>query len=235
MSEEGTITIKKHTLWMYSTFVLAALVIVMGIVMITGNEPTVTGNVVAPTNPTVPSQPSMVTASADDDARWGDEDAPVEIIEFSDFQCPYCSRALPALDQIKTTYGEDVSIVYRDLPLVSIHPMAQKAAEAAECVQDKGGDEDFWKFHDKMFANQQALSNDNLKAWAKELGHDISTCLDSGQFASEVSKDTQDATAATCTGTPCFIVMNKAKGTGVKVNGAQPFESFKAVIDPILA
>lgn len=239
MSESNsndTLTIKKHTLWMFSTFILAALVIVLLIVNFTGGNGTVTGNVVNtnPTNPTAPTQPVMVKASADDDARWGDEDAPVEIIEFSDFQCPFCSRALPTLEQIKAQYGDDVTIVYRDLPLTSIHPMAQKAAEAAECVQEAGGDEAFWEYHDTLFANQAALSNDNLKAWAKTQGYDISNCLDSGKFASEVQKDSADAQAATCTGTPCFIVMD-SDGNGQKVNGAVPFEQFKPIIDAALA
>jgi len=230
-----TVTIKKETLWKYSTFVLAALLIVMVFVFFTGDKPAVvTGNVVAnPTNPAPTVQPSTVTATADDDARQGKKDAPIEIIEFSDFQCPFCSRALPALDQVKTEYGDKVSIVYRDFPLVSIHPNAQKAAEASECVREKGKDVAYWKMHDKMFANQETLSVDNLKAWAKEIGYDISSCLDSGKFADEVAKDTKDGMAATCTGTPCFVV--NIKGTGYKINGAQPFANFKQVIDAGLA
>lgn len=234
---EGTITINKNDLWKYSTFLLAALVIVLVIVMISGNDNgTVTGNVVAnnPT-PSVPTQPATVSASADDDAVFGDLDkADVVIVEFSDFQCPFCSRALPTLDQIKSTYGDKVAIVYRDLPLNSIHPQAQKAAEAAECVREQGGDDAFWEYHDKLFANQQTLSVDNYKAWAQEMGFNIASCLDSNKFANEVAKDSQDGSAATCTGTPCFIVVN-SEGKGQKVNGAVPFEQFKPVIDAALA
>src|SRR3972149_11399237 len=166
MSEE-TITIRKDSIWKYSTFLLLALVVVMGIVMLSGNKSGVTGNVIADNPKKVAGQQAQVTATADDDARWGDEDAPVEIIEFSDYQCPFCARVEPTLEQIKTTYGDKVTIVYRDFPLTSIHPMAQKSAEATECVREKGGDEAFWKYHDTLFANQQTLSNDNLKAWAK--------------------------------------------------------------------
>ena len=230
MEDSGTITIRKDALWKYSTFVLGALVIVLAFVAFSGD--TITGNVVntgTPPLPPVQGQPSTVTASADDDARKGPANAPVEIIEFSDFQCPFCARVNPTLKQIEDTYGDKVTIVFRDFPLTSIHPMAQPAAEAAECVREKGGDAAFWKMHDKIFANQAALSQDNLRAWAKEIGPDITTCLSSGKFKAEVQKDTQDAQAAGGQGTPYFVI------NGKPLSGAQPFEAFKQVIDAELA
>jgi protein-disulfide isomerase len=226
-----TITLKKETLWKYSTFILAALVIVM---YFTGfNSGGVTGNVVnqptAPSQPSAPTQPSQVSASADDDPRKGPADAPVEIIEFSDFQCPFCSRAVPTIKQIEAEYGDQVTIVYRDFPLTSIHPMAQPAAEAAECVRDQGGDEAFWVYHDTIFENQQALSQESLRTWASDQGYDIDECLTSGKFTSEVQKDTQDAQAAGGRGTPYFVI------NGKPLSGAQPFAAFKAAIDAELA
>jgi len=233
-----TITIKKDQLWKYSTFVLGALVLVMAFVAF-GNNGGVTGNVVAP-SPTPPSaaapaaappaQPSQVTASADDDPRIGPADAPVEIIEFSDFQCPFCQRAAPTIKQVIAEYGDKVSFVYRDFPLSSIHPNAQKAAEAAECVRDAAGnDEAFFVYHDKLFENIQALSPDNLKTWASEQGYDIADCLDSGKFTAEVQKDTADAQAAGGRGTPYFVI------NGKPLSGAQPFSAFKQIIDAELA
>lgn len=226
-----TITISKDKLWKYSTFVLLALVVVGGFVAF-GDDGPKTGAVVgAPT--AAPTQAAgglaVVSASADDDARIGSPDAPVEIIEFSDFQCPFCSRAASTIKQILDEYGDQVTFVYRDFPLDSIHPMATPAAIAAECVRENGGDEAFFEYHDKIFANQQALSNDNLKAWAQEFGYDIGSCLDSQKYLDEVKKDLADAQAAGGRGTPYFVI------NGNPLSGAQPFSAFKLIIDAELA
>src|SRR3990172_7919363 len=161
---EGTITLKKSDLWKYSTFVLLAAVIIGGFFMLSGNSGT-DGNTVQQPD----TQPSVVKASLDDDAVLGDKNAPVTIIEFSDYQCPYCGRHFSeTFPQLKSEYIDTgkVKIVFRDFPLTQIHPMAQPSAEAAECVREKGGDEAYWKMHDKIFENQQVLSVDNLKLWA---------------------------------------------------------------------
>jgi len=230
---EGAITIKKDDLWKYSTYLLLAMVVIGGFFMITGNGSTGTGNVVAndPT-PSAPTAPSQVTASEDDDAVLGDPNAPVTIIEFSDYQCPFCSRfwaqTLPLLKSEYIDTGK-VKFIYRDFPLTSIHPMAQSAAEATECVRDQGGDEAFWDYHDKIFGNQQLLSIANLNDWAQEQGYDINECLSSGQFRSEVLKDTADAQAAGGRGTPYFVINGNA------LSGAQPFSAFQQVIESELA
>ncbi len=231
---EFTIKIKKDSMWKYSTFFLAAILIVGAFFYFAGER----GGTTAPTgqvinNPgqQIPTQPSQVTASADDDAVLGKKDAPVTIIEFSDYQCPFCARFWSdTLPSIKSEYIDTgkVKLVYRDLPLTSIHPMAQKAAEAAECAGEKG-DVAYYKMHDKIFENQASLSLDNLKAWAKELGYNIDSCLDSGKMAAEVQKDTQDAQSAGGQGTPYFVI------NGKPVSGAQPFSNFKQVIDAELA
>jgi|SRR3989344_2991864 len=240
MEKEESITIKKHTLWQVGTFLFAALLVVS---LFTGgfgmgdNNPTITGGAVGvPTNPTpTPTpQPSNVKVSADDDAFLGKKDAPVTIIEFSDYQCPFCARFRDqTFDQLKAEYIDTgkVKFVYRDLPLTSIHSMAQPAAEAAECVRDsaKGSNEAYFKMHDKIFAGQTSLSNENLKLWAKDLGYDIGSCLDSGKFKSEVQKDSSDAQAAGGQGTPYFVINDKP------LSGAQPFSVFKQAIDAELA
>jgi len=220
---EDTITIRKDAVWKYSTFILLGVLVVVAIISFSGDSPTITGNVVA--NPPTLNPPLKVTASADDDARIGSPDAPVEIIEFSDFQCPYCSRAAPTVKQILDEYGDDVTFVYRDFPLESIHPMAMPSALAAECVREQGGDEAYFEYHDKLFANQQFLSNENLKQWAQEQGFDIDSCLDSQKYLDEVKKDLSDGQAAGGKGTPYFVI------NGVPVSGAVPFENFKQVID----
>ncbi len=223
--EEFTIKIKKDQLWKYSTFVLAGILVVGAFVFFTGDGGT-TGAAVNPNG--VPTQPSKVSADADDDPFLGNPDAPVVIIEFSDYECPFCGRfwsdTLPSLESEYIDTGK-VKFVYRDFPLTSIHPMAMPAAEAAECVGEQGGDEAYFQMHDKIFANQQLLSVDNLKSWASELGYNIENCLDSGEMRDEVQNDLRDATAAGGRGTPYFIINDQP------LSGAQPFSAFKQIID----
>jgi len=178
---------------------------------------------------TLPTE--KVDASPDNDAVLGDVNAPVTIIEFSDFQCPFCERFYTeTLPLLKTNYIDTgkVKLIYRDYPL-DFHPMAQKSAEAAECVRAKGGDEGFWKYHDQIYENQASLTNDNLKKWAKELGYNIDTCLDSGEKASEVLKDISDGESYGVTGTPTFFI------NGQVIEGAYPYATFQEVIDAELA
>src|SRR3989338_5169830 len=201
MNDEATLTIRKDTLWKYSTFLLLALLIVGGFVFLGGNNNPTTGNVVANNpQPALPNQPSQVSANADDDPVLGNKNAPVTIIEFSDYQCPFCRKFwTETLPSIKSQYIDTgkVKFVYRDFPLTSLHPMATPAAEAAECARDLyGGDSAYFKMHDKIFEEQNILdggnaktgpvkstvtfTNNDLKSWAKELGYNIDSCLDSG-------------------------------------------------------
>jgi len=177
------------------------------------------------------SRPSRITVSADDDPVKGSENAPVAIIEFSDFQCPYCGRfysqTLPQIEEKYIKTGK-VKFVYRDYPL-SFHQFAQKASEAAECADEQGK---FWEYHNKIFENQQSLSIANLKKWALDLSLDsnkFDTCLDSGKYEEEVEKDFQDGSVAGVTGTPAFFI------NGILLTGAQPFENFRAIIEVELA
>lgn len=159
----------------------------------------------------------------------GPANAPVTIIEFSDFECPFCSRVLPVINQALTTYGDKVRVVFRQFPLNSIHPRAQKAAEASLCAADQGK---FWEFHDAVFANQQALGIDQLKATAAGLGVDaakFNTCVDEGTHADQVARDLREGMAAGVSGTPAMFV------NGRFVNGVVPWEQLKAIIDAELA
>lgn len=196
-----------------------------------GTTAKVTGNtVVAGTGSGNPSAAAVVDHT-DDDAFKGDADAPVTIVEWSDYQCPFCGRfysdALPQIEEQYIKTGK-VKLVYRDFPL-SFHPQAQKAAEAAECAKDQ---DRFWDMHDRLFDNQASLSVGNFKVWAKELGLDtdaFNTCLDSGSKASEVQKDMLDGQKAGIRGTPGFMIDGKL------VSGAQPFAVFASIIDEALA
>ncbi len=160
-----------------------------------------------------------------EDHILGSFNAPVTLVEFSDFQCPYCSRHYPTLKQIAATYGNKVRIVYKHFPLSEIHPYAIKAAEASECA---GEQNKFWEFHDKVFENQQALSFESLKQWAKEIGLNattFNTCLDSGKFTAKVQQDYQEGVAKGVQGTPATFVNGKL------VVGARPLSDFQQAID----
>ncbi|HEV7784531.1 MAG TPA: thioredoxin domain-containing protein, partial [Thermoanaerobaculia bacterium] len=133
-------------------------------------------------------EPVRVEVAASGPAMGGPATAPVTIVEFSDFQCPFCSRLTPTLDQVKKKYGDKVRIVFRQFPL-PMHQNAQKAAEAALCANDQGK---FWQFHDAMFGDQASLGVDQLKAKAVELGlkaDDFNKCLDSGAKAAVIEAD----------------------------------------------
>lgn len=253
MEEEntGTITIKKSDFWKYSTLFLLLVVVVGGFMIMKGNDGTtgtVTGNVVD-----AGTQPGVVKASLDDDAVLGNKNAPITIIEFSDYQCPFCRKFwTETLPQLKTTYIDTgkVKLVFRDLPLASLHPMAQASAEAAECVKEKGGDAAYFKFHDKIFEEQNIIdsgsktgpvtktatyTNDDLKKWAKAVGYDVSSCLDSGKYKSEVAKDSTDAGAAGIQGTPGFVIMKSGDKEGIPLAGAYPFSAFQQIIEQQLS
>jgi protein-disulfide isomerase len=163
--------------------------------------------------------------TADDDPAKGPADAPVTIIEFSDFGCPFCSRVNPTLARIKDRYGDSVRIVFRDFPILQLHPQAGKAAEAGACANEQGK---FWPMHDLMFANQQSLDAASLKQHAATLGLDAAAfekCLDSGKNTAEWQKDSADAEKAGVQSTPAFFV------NGRPVTGAVPYEQFASVID----
>ena len=178
-----------------------------------------------------PGQPTKVTVSAGGNTILGNANASVTIVEFSDFECPYCGKffteTLPLITKNYIDTGK-VKLAYRDFPL-SFHPDAEKAAEAAECA---GEQNKFWEMHDKLFENQNALSVDNLKQYAKDIGLDSATfnsCLDSGKTAPEVQKDLTDGQSYGVSGTPTFFI------NGVEVVGAQPYSAFDQAIKQALS
>lgn len=187
-----------------------------------------------PSQPSQPSQPSLSVNAADlldDDSVKGDANAPVTIVEWSDFECPFCTKfyknTMAQLDETYIKTGK-VKMVYRDYPL-GFHANAQKAAESAECA---GEQDKFWEMHDKLFETGVSGGVSSFKQMAIDLGLDtekFNECLDSGAMAEEVKKDMQDGIAAGITGTPGFII------NGRLIKGAQPFENFKAIIDAELA
>lgn len=154
----------------------------------------------------------------------GPDDAPIMIVEFSDFQCPFCRRVQPTIAELQSKYGDKIRWSFKDLPLISIHPEAQKAAEAARCAGDQ---EKFWEYRAKMFANTE-INADLHTQTAEELGLDqpkFQECLESGRYAEAVQADSEEAAAMGISGTPAFLI------NGVLLSGAQPLEAFEQVID----
>ena len=174
-----------------------------------------------------PEPTGPVDVSVDNDAVKGDSDAPVTIIEFSDFECPFCGRhfsqTMPDIQEKYIDTGK-VKYVFRDFPL-SFHQNAMSASLAAECVKGEGGDEAFWEYHDTLYNNQQALDVDSLKGYASDMGYDIADCLDSEKYADEINADFQAGQAAGVRGTPAFFI------NGNFLSGAQPFSAFEAAIE----
>jgi len=154
----------------------------------------------------------------------GPKFAKVTVVEFSDFQCPFCSRAIPTLKKVEEVYGKDVRVVFRHQPL-PFHNNAKLAAEASMAADEQGK---FWPYHDKLFANQGALDRDSLENYARELGLNLEKfkhALDSGKFRARVESDSAAGNALGASGTPTFYV------NGRPIVGAQPYETFKATID----
>jgi len=234
--DKGTVTLKKSTLWKISTFVFAGLFIISlftGGFGLSRNGNDITGQVVnQPTAPSGGAAGNIKVTIDKEDPVLGDSKAPITIVEFSDFQCPFCGRAATgAIAELKNNEIKDgkVKLIYKDFPLNSIHPFAQKAAEAAECANEQGK---FWEYHDTLFENQQALAITDLKKYAEDISLEtekFNGCLDSGKYTKEVNADLSAATSAGGQGTPYFVVIGKNGKTQV-VSGAQPYANFQSAI-----
>ncbi|HEV8342015.1 MAG TPA: thioredoxin domain-containing protein [Candidatus Binatia bacterium] len=159
----------------------------------------------------------------------GKANAPVTIVEFSDFHCPFCKGVLPTLTQLESRYGDKVRIVFRDFPIDSLHPAARKGHEAARCANEQGK---FWPYHDKLFANAPKASPEDLKTYAKDVGLDVDAfeqCFNSGKYQAAVQQDIDAGIRAGVTGTPAFFI------NGRMISGAQPLDTFARLIEEELA
>jgi predicted DsbA family dithiol-disulfide isomerase len=154
----------------------------------------------------------------------GPDDAPITIVEFSDYQCPFCARAEPTLKELLARYPTQIRIFYRHLPL-SFHPLALGAAKAAVCADDQ---DHFWAYHDLLFVNQKKLERDDLLGYARVLDLDVArfdACVDDEATALRVQEDFDAARSLGATGTPAFFI------NGIMLTGAQPVSAFESVID----
>lgn len=173
-------------------------------------------------------KPPIVEVAIDGAPTLGSAEAPVTVVEFADYECPYCARVQATLKKIRETYKDQVRFVFKDFPLSS-HSQAQKAAEAARCA---GQQDKYWDYHDVLFRNTKALQVDKLKQYAADLRLDTArfdTCLDSGQQAAAVRRDHAQGSQLGVSGTPAFFI------NGRFISGARQFSAFQEVIDEVLA
>lgn len=226
----------KSNLLIPGSIIVAGLIIAFAVIYVSGGVHTSTTTPppsgATPPPPAKTAPPSAQTLMDGEDPVIGKPDAKVTVVEFSDFQCPFCGSFFTnTLPQVKANYiaTGKIRFVYRDFPLSSIHAEAEKAAEAAECASAQGK---FWEYHDILFARQTTLSVTNEKKWAAELNLDtqkFNQCLDSGASAAEVAKDYADGQTLGVSGTPTFYI------NGQQVVGAVPYSQFQAALDAAIA
>ena len=176
-----------------------------------------------------PQAPSLVIKT-DGEPMWGDKDAAVTIVEFSDFQCPFCSKGKDRLNELKKMYGKKIRVFFKQFPL-PMHPDARPAAEASLCVNEQGADK-FWKFHDAAFEHQDKLNAEGLKEHAKTAGVDMKKfeeCVAAKKYAKNVDASMEEARKLGVDSTPTFYVNSQP------VHGALPVAEFKEIIDEALA
>ena len=174
-----------------------------------------------------PLEPPIVPVNPDDDPRLGPDDAPVTVIEFSDFQCPFCQKSVEVLQALRQKYGDKIRLIYRDFPGQN-HPNAFAAAEASECAHEQGK---FWEYHDLLFNRQAPDSPWNFEGLAAESGLDVEafrSCVKSARFRTEVRKDLEDGLRLGVTSTPTFFI------NGRPLVGLQSISAFQELIDKAL-
>ena len=239
------ITIKKSTYTRMIFGITAALVVAafLGGVLVGSMGETKTVQNIPQTMPTqIPTQPSTdrIAVTTGDSPVLGSSNAPVTMIEFSDFQCPFCSQyftqTLPAVEKNYIDSGK-VKLVFKNMPLENLHPNAKAAAMAAECANEQGK---FWDYHNKLFSNQNSWANlssvnvtSTFKQYALQIGLDttnFNSCVDSSKYADKVNKDSKDGASYGATGTPTFFIGNDKKGY-TKLVGAQPYATFQQALD----
>lgn len=165
---------------------------------------------------------------SDDDHVRGLSDAPITLVEYGDYECPYCGEAFPIVEQIRRTFGDSLRFVFRNLPLAQVHPHAERAAEMAEAVALQG---DFWAMHDLLYEHQRALSDDHLFAYAEQAGAEIERLksdLAGGKPRQRVERDFEGAIRSGANGTPTFYV------NGTRYDGTWRFEPFVAHLKEVL-
>lgn len=180
---------------------------------------------------------NVMPVDLDRDHVFGNPNAKVTIIEYSDFECPFCSRAHPTLKQVVAESGGDVNWIYRHFPLTNIHPRAARAAYASECAAELAGNDAFWAFTDVIFEQNASLSDDTYRSFATSWGIDpeaMIACIDSERFEPKIAEDMQNAVQSGGRGTPFMIILSES-GQPFPFSGALPYEQMSAIVAQALA
>lgn len=225
--------------WFGVSMVLVGVIVGYGVAMGTNAAPAPSAKPTAEVAAPTPSAPAPTPTAKDlpeidfdRDHIRGPKDAKIFIVEYSDYECPFCSRHHPTVKSVVDD-NDDVAWVYRHFPL-SFHPNAQPLAEASECVWELGGNDAFWSFTDMIF--EKGASATKIAEYADASGVDgqkVQDCVDSGKYADYVADDMAGGSAAGVTGTPGNVVINVDSGDTRLVSGAQPAASFQAAIDAL--
>jgi protein-disulfide isomerase len=174
------------------------------------------------------SQVERAAVEVSDQPTIGPANAPLTVVEFADYECPYSKDASSTVRTLAAKFGDKVRVIYRDYPIDSIHPRAKEAAIAGECAREQ---DKFWAYHDRLYQNSPALNHADLIRYARESGLDeaqFSQCLVAERYKDKVEKDTADALALGVSGTPVFFF------NGQKVEGAIPSDTFDAIIQRMI-
>lgn len=211
--------------------IVIAGVIVAAAIVFANQNPATSANATQPTADTA----SIRLPSAQD--HWlGSPTAPIVLVEYSDFQCPFCSIIHPTLKKITDESNGQIAWVMRNLPLDSIHPQANPAANAAECIAAQLGNTGFWKFADSIFANQSSISSAYYAQLAQQFGADMpqyNACVASSKYQTVIDTDVAEAQVAGASGTPYTIVLNTKTNKAAPVSGALPYAQIIAVIESV--
>lgn len=227
--------------WFGLSMALVGIIIGYGVAITTGGgimQPAAPSGGTAPVaaQPTPTAEPTyddLLPFDSKTDYYRGNPNAKIAMIEYSDYECPFCSRHHPTLQQAVDEYGDDIVWVYRHYPL-SFHPNAQPSAEAAECVGEIGGNDKFWEFTDLLFSKGSDPANH--AGYAKEIGVDVAafqTCVDSGKYTEKVNQQLAEGTTAGVRGTPGTFIQNTSTEEIKYISGAQPYVNVKAAIDSL--
>jgi protein-disulfide isomerase len=215
-----------------SVSILIAGVIIAGAIVFTNQHAPSAAVADAGTGGTVAS--ANIPAPSSSDHIVGSPTAPIVMVEYSDFQCPYCQMIYPSLKQIQSTSGGQIAWVMREFPLYQIHPNAMPAANAAECINEQLGSSGFWKFADDDFNNQANIGAAFFTAEAQKLGVDLTkynSCISNSTYLSKIQAETADAENNGGNGTPFTVVINTKTGKQYPISGALPLAQIQAVIN----
>ncbi len=218
-----------------SAAILIAGIIIAGAIVFTNHSPAPTtaavGNAAAPS-----ALPSSVRKPSASDHIIGSPSAPIVLIEYSDFQCPYCEVIYPTLKKIVDESKGQIAWVYRQFPLTTIHPQAGSAANASECIAAQLGSDGFWKYADAVFGNQSKLAASYSAQIAKQLGADMTKytqCVSDSTYQQRIDADAQEVQGIGGTGTPYVVVLNTKTNKAAVIPGALPYDQAMSVIKSV--